>query len=287
MTYYLQQSTWMNSRSIPEGMNLDMLNMPDRLNHILKPAIDRGSKYRTWIDLGCGTGVLGLYALEKGADFVYFVEQDPQMLHILSEILPKKLLPNQYQIIAKDIESLTIDLFQGPKPEAAVSEFYGPRLFDEGYPNYVTHLKTLWPNLEFAPDAFRADFYLCDIDYDQPIWPNDPNLYDHFLYMYQHKGWARWIDWPHNREYIGKIRFDTRQKSWRPYLNFDYYSQDKKMLVAALIAEYQELEHDYTRMGWIMTPEESGARFQILIDPLNYFNPTKCRLETKARSAKR
>ena len=36
MTYYLNESEWMNSRYVPEGMNLDMLNNLDsRLNNIL------------------------------------------------------------------------------------------------------------------------------------------------------------------------------------------------------------------------------------------------------------
>ena len=36
MTYYLNESEWMNSRYVPEGMNLDMLNnnLDSRLNNI-------------------------------------------------------------------------------------------------------------------------------------------------------------------------------------------------------------------------------------------------------------
>ena len=44
MTYYLEHSEWMNSLAVPEGMNLDMLAMPDRLDSLLKPALDQVAK---------------------------------------------------------------------------------------------------------------------------------------------------------------------------------------------------------------------------------------------------
>ena len=91
MAYYLSKSEWANSKIIPEGMNLDMLNQEGRLDLLLKPAIGAVAKGNTFIDLGCGTGLLGIHALEHGAEFVYFVEQDAQMIHILENVLPKKL----------------------------------------------------------------------------------------------------------------------------------------------------------------------------------------------------
>jgi predicted RNA methylase len=63
MTYYLNESEWMNSTNIPEGMNLDMLNGSNRLNTLLIPAIRNSVYDKIVIDLGCGTGILGLNAI--------------------------------------------------------------------------------------------------------------------------------------------------------------------------------------------------------------------------------
>jgi predicted RNA methylase len=46
---------------------------------LLKPALEQVAANNIVVDLGCGTGVLGLHALSKGSTFVYFVERDPQM----------------------------------------------------------------------------------------------------------------------------------------------------------------------------------------------------------------
>ena len=131
MTYYLNESEWMNSRYVPEGMNLDMLNNLDsRLDALLIPAIRNSVYDKIVIDLGCGTGILGLNAINYGAKFVYFVERDPHMFHILENVISKKLSASQYKLINKDIEDLTVEDFDMGTPNITVSEFYGPRLFD-------------------------------------------------------------------------------------------------------------------------------------------------------------
>ena len=195
MTYYLNESEWMNSRYVPEGMNLDMLNnnLDSRLNALLIPAIRNSVYDKIVIDLGCGTGILGFNAINCGSKFVYFVERDPHMFHILENVINKKLLSSQYKLINKDIEDLTVEDFDMGTPNITVSEFYGPRLFDEGYVNYTKHIRSLFPKCYFIPETFKVDFYLNNIDYKQPIWPIENDLIDHFKFMYKEKGFAKYI----------------------------------------------------------------------------------------------
>jgi 16S rRNA G966 N2-methylase RsmD len=252
--------------------------MEGRLDLLLKPGLDIESPGKVVVDLGCGTGVLGLYALSKGAKFVYFVEQDNQMVHILKNVLPKKIPNGNFKIIHKDIEHLKLSDFEEEIPEVIVSEFYGPRLFDEGYVTYARHIKKLFTNCRFIPEEFKGTFYFIDIDYNQPIWPNDKDLIDYFKFMYKEKGFARYIDTPENKTLVGTIQFDANTGYFDNNLEFNYpFSQDK-LLLGVMSAEYGKYVHHYTTIGWVFTNDEYGKKFRIKFDEFNYYNPIKVHL---------
>jgi predicted RNA methylase len=275
MTYYLEHSEWMNSLHVPEGMNLDMLNdLPNRLETLLKPALKQASPNSIVIDLGAGTGILGMYALESGADFVYFVERDPQMFHVLSNILPNKLDSSKFKLINKDIESLSIDDFDCGTPNVVVSEFYGPRLFDEGYVNYTKHLRSFLPDCYFIPETFEVEFYLNEIDYTQPIWPNDTNLIEHFKFMYTEKGFAKHIEFTPD-VYVSSITFNANKQTFDNSVEFVYNQTGDKLLIGKAMIKHGELEQYYTTLGWLMTDEDCNKTFRVYYDVASYFNPRK------------
>lgn len=275
MTYYLQHSEWMSLLSAPEGMNLDMLNnLSNRLDALLKPMLSAHSKDNIVIDLGAGTGVLGLFALSQGATFVYFVERDPQMFHILSNVLPNKLPADKFKLINKDIEDLTIDDFDCGTPDVVVSEFYGPQLFDEGYVNYTKHLRSFLPDCYFIPETFEVEFYLGDIDYSQPIWPEDSELIDHFKFMYKEKGFVRHMELA-NGEYMGSILFDANKQTFDNAVEFVYDKNVEQLLVGKAIIKHKELTQYYTTLGWLMTADDCDRKFRIYYDIPSYFNPRK------------
>lgn len=277
MTYYLEHSDWMNSTLIPEGMNLDMLNnLPQRLDTLLKPALKRESQDKIVIDLGAGTGILGLYALDNGAKFVYFVERDPQMFYILENVLTKKLDNSKFKLINKDIESLSVDDFDCGTPDLIVSEFYGPRLFDEGYVNYTKHLRSLFPNCYFIPEIFKVDFYLLDCDKTQSIWPHDDTLIPHFKFMYKEKGFAKYIEFDHNKlTVVDSIIFNANAQTFKNEVNLKYDLSAEKLLVGKAWATHNELKQVYTTFGWFLDSEDKDKQFKIYFDTENYYNPRK------------
>ena len=274
MTYYLNESEWFNSTDIPEGMNLDMLNANDRLSKLLTPSLYKVVTDKVVIDMGCGTGILGLQALSRGAKFVYFVEYDIQMHHILKNVLSTKLDSTHYKIINKDIEDLTIEDFDMGTPDITVSEFYGPRLFDEGYVNYTKHIRSMFPNCYFIPETFKVDFYLNNIDYKQPIWPTEHDLIDHFKFMYKEKGFAKHIYTTQNL-CVGSIEFNANTQTFDNNMEFTYNGKKELLLIGVAYIKHDELHQDYTRFGWLVDESDTGKKFRVYYDIDNYFNPRK------------
>ena len=272
MTYYLEQSEWYRSIIVPEGMNLDMLNEPGRLDILLKPGIDLVEKDKIFIDLGCGTGLLGMHALEKGAKFVYFVERDKQMAKIIKEILPTKIDATKFKIINKDVESLVSSDFDYGDPEVVVSEFYGPRMFDEGYVNYTKHIKSMFPNCMFIPETFKGEFSVVDINYSDPIWPKDANLIDYFKMMYRDKAFANWFGFENHR-HIGDIVFDADNQTFKNSVKFNFDSKEHKMICGVMTAEHQGLRQYRVTIGWILGPSDYNKQFEIYFDVNEFFNP--------------
>jgi len=275
MTYYLNESEWMNSRYVPEGMNLDMLNNLDsRLGALLVPAIKNSAQDKIVIDLGCGTGILGLNAIKYGAKFVYFVERDPHMFRILENVINKKLESTQYKLINKDIEELLIEDFDMGIPDITISEFYGPRLFDEGYVNYTKHIRSLFPKCYFIPETFKVDFYLNSIDYKEPIWPTENDLIDHFKFMYKEKGFAKYIHTAQNL-CVGSIEFNANTQTFNNNMEFTFNGTTELLLIGVANIKHNTLHQSYTTFGWLLDESDTGKKFRVYYDIDNYFNPKK------------
>jgi hypothetical protein len=275
MTYYLNRSEWMNHAHNPEGMNIGMVNDDNRIR-LLTVELQKEAKDKIVIDLGAGTGLLGMYALDFGAKFVYFVEADPQMYHILVNVLPKKLNDGSYKIIHKDIETLTIDDFECGIPEIAVSEFYGPRLFDEGYVNYSKHVRTLFSDIRFIPETFKVDFYLTDVDLRDYIWPRNKRLLDHYMFMYREKGFTsrnkfRYFD----EDLVGTILFNANTQAFSNEVTVSHSVDKVQVLLSKATVEHGESSFVFTNFGWVFSREDIGKTFKIYFDEDNYFNPKK------------
>lgn len=263
-------------------MLLSMINETSRLEPLLYPAIVNEPADQIFLDLGCGTGILGLYALSKGASFVYFVEQDPQMCYILENSLHKKIPKNKFKIIAKDAETITIDDFDQGLPAVAVSELFGPRLFDEGYVALTRHLKSFLPNIRFIPEEFIVNFSIEDIDYNHLfIWPKNHDLLPHYKFMYSQKGFSiRPSPYgvfetknPNNK--IGSIHFNANTLEFKNYVQFKNLNMFEKLIVGISSVKHNNLQQQWTTMGWFLDRVDYNKTFHIYFDETNFFNPVK------------
>jgi 16S rRNA (guanine966-N2)-methyltransferase len=87
-----------------------------------------GSK---WLDLFCGTGAVGIEALSRGAEFVFFVDQSRRVVEDLELVLKKMGLASKARVQPGNV---TADLswipFRGGLPQFDVI-FMGPPYKDE------------------------------------------------------------------------------------------------------------------------------------------------------------
>lgn len=285
MTYYLENSEWMMNSNVPEGMNIDMVNDPFRVNDLLKPGISEIAKESVIIDLGCGTGMLGLHALSQGAKFVYFVEQSEQMAHILRNVLPNKIDQTKFKIINKNIKFLEKEDFDGPTPDYAVSEFFGPRLFDEGYTEYSKKIKSLIPSCQFIPEIFKLEIFQAEVDYTQYPWPfNVPEMIDHYKFMYKEKGFG---GWPWQIEMIkpiklGEIVFNANTQEFSNSAVIGLLSNKDCMVYGVPYVVHRNLPpKKWNLMGWFVEASSLPRKYKIYFDIKNSFNPRmdKCEVE--------
>lgn len=277
MTYFLKQSDWMSSLNNPEGMNLQMLNDSSRVDLILKPGIEKSAPGKIVVDLGCGTGALGLYALSCQASFVYFVEADPQMFHILSNVLPNKLAPGTFKLIHKDIQSLVAADFDQGTPEVVVSEFYGPRLFDEGYVAYSAHMRSMFPECFFVPEIFRVTVCKVEPNFTMYPWPDNRELDDHFKFMYREKGFAGGIPLDNhmiNPVQLGVIEFNANTQEFVNSCSFKVESDIDCMIYGLTTVHNSDSSHQpksCSTFGWWVDKDTLPANFTMYFDE-NY-NP--------------
>eukprot|EP01060_Flectonema_neradi_P010093 TRINITY_DN17221_c0_g1_i1.p1 TRINITY_DN17221_c0_g1~~TRINITY_DN17221_c0_g1_i1.p1 ORF type:complete len:357 (+),score=73.90 TRINITY_DN17221_c0_g1_i1:55-1071(+) len=88
------------------------------------------------VDVGAGTGVLGMMAARCGAEHVYLVEASP-MARLLPKIVAKNNLTNKITIIHKKVEQLTLDDIGGRHADIILSEWMGFYLVHESMLNSV------------------------------------------------------------------------------------------------------------------------------------------------------
>lgn len=247
-----------------------MVNQVDRLDTLIKPAISKLSKDKIFIDMGCGMGLLGLYALSCGAKFVYFVEQDLDMFKVLAKVIPTKISKDKFKLINRHVEKLSLDDFNYGFPDTAVSEFYGPNLFDEGYVAITKYVKSLLPEIKFIPEIFKIDFYINDVDYTQPIWPNDLNLVDFYKVLYENHGFNDNIECK-LESYIGSINFNANTQIFENNINFLCDNDEDKLLIGNKVILQDNLSQNFGTLGWFINRKNKNKMFNIYSDEVKYF----------------
>jgi SAM-dependent methyltransferase len=264
MVYHLENSLW-NKKNHPEGLSISMLEDQQRLDDLIKPSIQRKAKDKVVIDLGCGSGILGILAFENGAKFVYFVEHDVSMVNILKKALPKLFDVSKFKIIQKFAQELTPADFDCGDPELCVSELQGPQLFDEGVYHCTAPLKQMYNNLVFIPETYRLDIFESDVDFNISPWPQHEykhRLLEHYKHMYSSIGWTNGfigLDKPLeliNPKQLGHLLYDTKTGIFENVLIHPIEAIEGKMINLWGFATFEELESTITKFGWYVFPNQ-------------------------------
>jgi 16S rRNA G966 N2-methylase RsmD len=257
---------------IPEGMFLRMVDDTERLNKTINPALENLCIDKVVIDLGCGSGILGLHALENGAKFVYFVEQDTYMVEILQNVLPKIIDPSKFKIIHKYAQDLTESDFDNSIPEICVSELFGILLFDEGYYQCTAPIKKIFKDLVFIPEIFHLDVFECDPNFGNLPWPeNETRLVEHYKYMYATIGWCtnhvgkgRICEFL-NPKKIGEISYNANTGVFNNTLSAVILPIDGKMINLSGKTISNGMEQGGPKFGWYVPPSDKEVVIDILI----------------------
>jgi len=169
MTYY---GEILNKHvQLDEGFNLSMVNDSHRLDMFKLAFKDVNLKDKVVCDLGAGTGILGLEALEQGASHVYLVEISKSSITYLREIVEHHPSKEKITIIAKDICDLTLIDFNHTV-DVFCSETFGGHLYNEGMIIYFEHVLQLFPNAATIPEKIGSRFLVCESDFsDSNLWP--------------------------------------------------------------------------------------------------------------------
>ena len=267
--YHLQHSKY---NRMPEGMYLRMVDDQQRLNHGIKPALRSMCSDKVIIDLGCGTGILGLHALEHGAKFVYFVEHSPEMVEILRNVLPKLIDTAKFKIIHSFAQDLKKSDFEFGDPEICVSELLGVLLFDEGYYHCTAPIKKIFKDLIFIPEIFHLDVYACDVNFGSPPWPVfETQLLEHFKYTYSTIGWsqqASGLDKEYefvNKKKIGEISYNANTGVFNNNLTVAMRPKDGVMINLQGITVSGGIEESGPIFGWYVYPTDKKVLIDVLI----------------------
>lgn len=282
--YHIKNSLY---AKLPEGMNLKMVDDTNRLNRAVNPALKNACFDKVIIDLGCGTGILGLYALENGAKFVYFVEQDPYMVDILKNSLHKIVDSSKFKIIHNYAQNLIESDFDLGMPDVCVSELWGILLFDEGYYHCTHRLKKIFNDLIFIPEIFHLDVFECDTNFGNLPWPqNEVQLVEHYKYVYSTHGWSAFAVGSNktieflNPKKIGEISYNANTGMFNNHLSAVIHPIGGKMINLSGKMISGGIEQPGTKFGWYVYPSNKKVLIDIFIHKDNedanvYFSITK------------
>lgn len=273
---------WHDPDNICEGMNLGMINMEGRLSKLTFPALDAIplNEREIVLDVGCGTGLIGLKAIETGSKFVYFIEQNIEMAHILRNVLPQILKPDQFKLINEDVELVKREWFDKGAPQIMTSELYGPTLFDEGYVSVVNSIKKLFPDIVCVPEKYTQSVYIADVDYkNQTIWPQSeegqPTL-PHYKFSHHSKGWnAREGEFEcPDKKLLGEIYYDTETEKFNNSVTFTHKGEEKIIYIRSYVHSHG-ITDTHSIHGFYLPPTERRItyRTEISLDSKTLYRP--------------
>jgi predicted RNA methylase len=141
-----------------DGVFMPMLNDTGR-NKFYKQALDLSAQDKTVCDIGAGTGLLSVLALQAGAKHVIAVERDPNRFEYLNQNLQKLGLENTIE--TRHIDFLDSDI----QADVYVSETINTQIFGEDILRLSNHV--IDRGGQFIPAGFRV---WAEVYQDHPVF---------------------------------------------------------------------------------------------------------------------
>lgn len=141
-----------------DGVFMPMLNDTGR-NKFYKQALDLSARDKIVCDIGAGTGLLSVLALQAGAKHVIAVERDPNRFEYLNQNLQKLGLENTIE--TRHIDFLDSDI----QADVYVSETINTQIFGEDILRLSNHV--IDRGGQFIPAGFRV---WAEVYQDHPVF---------------------------------------------------------------------------------------------------------------------
>ena len=151
--------------NIPDW-HFPMLN--DELRNIKYfEAIKKSAKDKVVLDLGSGSGILSMMALEAGAKKVFAVEQDQALINISKQIFKdNNMLSDKLVIINSAASKLKLGINIDSPIDLVVTEVFDCGLIGEGCLESISHIKSFLSS-EGLILPKKADIYGCLVNSDK------------------------------------------------------------------------------------------------------------------------
>lgn len=146
---------------IDDGVFMPMLNDIGR-NKFYKQALDLAAKDKIVCDIGAGTGLLSVLALQAGAKHVIAVERNTDKFEYLNQTLQKLGLENRIE--TRHIDFLASDI----QADVYVSETINTQIFGEDILRLSNHV--IDRGGQFIPSGFRI---WAEVYQDHPVFVLD------------------------------------------------------------------------------------------------------------------
>lgn len=112
----------------------------------------------TVIDLGAGTGILGIECAKAGADIVHMVEQEPKLIPVIEAMVKEHNVEDRCIIHNKRSDDFFKE-YDGPKPDLMVCEGIGDHIFESRIIYDFLKAKQQLGGIDTIPGVFKLNLH--------------------------------------------------------------------------------------------------------------------------------
>lgn len=123
--------------------------------------ISNSVKDKVVIDIGSGTGILGIMAIAKGAKHVIMIDHNPDCLNLTQHNLNKNNIPKEKY---KLLENFDVDVLDDERPGVVISETLSGNFFGQPYYHFCQIIKESIHNPTIIPESLSANLVLTNSD---------------------------------------------------------------------------------------------------------------------------